>query len=178
MISESCYWKAELLRNAEALRRRTEQRRWPEVALAKTERIVMLGFYSVRKLFESRKITDSARNTRVSATRYKSVGKPVHLMNMSRLDELYALEEGIEHSILLPSLCNQVIHSYIFSVIIYKQGGFAGILVTSDRNKNRELLYIRADAIISALELIGNDNATEGNMTFDDHAGDYHLVLK
>jgi hypothetical protein len=56
MIYESHYWKDELQAIAKKLRRRRAQRRWSESSFANLEKEVMVGFYSVRKLYEASKL--------------------------------------------------------------------------------------------------------------------------
>ena len=56
MIYEYRYWKDALLKAASDLRRRRKQTRWVDASFARLEQRVMLGFYGVRKLRDSRKI--------------------------------------------------------------------------------------------------------------------------
>ncbi|HEX9938589.1 MAG TPA: hypothetical protein VGB15_15735, partial [Longimicrobium sp.] len=77
MIWESSYWKEDLLKQAEALRKRTTQRRWPEISFARLEQAVMLGFYSIRKLVEARKLSDHVASSAIPVTTYPPTGKPI-----------------------------------------------------------------------------------------------------
>ena len=89
MIWESYYWKQDLLRQAKNLIRRKSQHRWPEASLAKIEQMVMLGFYSVRKLIEASKISNDLIESPVSIIMYPSKNKSVTLLNWHKLDQLY-----------------------------------------------------------------------------------------
>ena len=59
MIWESAYWKEELLRQAEDLKKRSTQTKWSERSLARLEKTIMIGFYSIRKLIEAKKVSDA-----------------------------------------------------------------------------------------------------------------------
>ncbi|OQK43193.1 hypothetical protein XM74_c11567 [Vibrio vulnificus] len=62
MINVSKFWKDDLLKLAEKLTLRLVQKRWGEKNIYTLEKDIFLGFYSVRKLIESRKISDSVKN--------------------------------------------------------------------------------------------------------------------
>ena len=95
MIDESCYWKNDLLKEADALRDRKKQRRWPEVSFARLEQTIMLGFYSIRKLIEASKLSDSTIYEEIPITTYPWSGKTVTRMNWHKLDQLYDLDSPI-----------------------------------------------------------------------------------
>jgi hypothetical protein len=59
MIYKSSFWKDDLVKQARFLGSKTNQKRWAESSSARLEQAVMLGFYSIRKLNEARKISDS-----------------------------------------------------------------------------------------------------------------------
>ena len=59
MISESWYWKKPLLDMAKRLRKMRSVRKLTQRQLVQIERDIFIGFYSVRKLIETRtKLTD------------------------------------------------------------------------------------------------------------------------
>jgi hypothetical protein len=62
MIWESHYWKKDLARLADCLRKRARQRQWSERSLAKMEKEVFIGFYSLRKLLEGKKLSGKVVN--------------------------------------------------------------------------------------------------------------------
>src|SRR3990167_2805901 len=58
MIQESSYWKNDLLKLACRLERRLIQERWGEKNFYTVEKEIFIGFYSVRKLIESKRVPD------------------------------------------------------------------------------------------------------------------------
>jgi hypothetical protein len=178
MISESFYWKLDLLKQAASLRKRSEQRRWPEASVARCEQTIMLGFYSIRKLIESVKLTDVVSNTSVPVRSYTSTGRTVHLLNCHRIDELYDLDKSQKKTFSLPYLCNQVMHSYEFSLLFNEDRSLAGMLLASDRQRSKELLQVSVESIIRIFERVGRDDATVVSLKFDKAKGDYAHTLK
>jgi len=67
MIWESYYWKTPLLRMARRLRALKTAGELSEKQLVQIERDIFIGFYSIRKLFETFGVmTDAARSLQVS----------------------------------------------------------------------------------------------------------------
>lgn len=159
MISESHYWKTDLLRLAAGLKKRTKQRSWSEASEARCEQAIMLGFYSIRKLIESAKLTHTIPEKEVDIFSYKATGEPVHLLNTSRIDELYDLDSPEPGTVSVPFLCNQIIHSFIFLMVFDDKRALAGIFVSSDRERLNVLRFVAIDSIIEIFELVGNDDA-------------------
>jgi hypothetical protein len=106
----------------------------------------MVGFFYVRKLIESRKLSRDFADRQITATAYPAKGKHVHLMNCQRdLDELFDMSAPKQLAMKIEDLANQLIHSYIFYLSTEETGPLRGILVASDRIRNRELLRFRRE---------------------------------
>ena len=102
----------------------------------------MVGFFYVRKLIESRKLSREFADRQVKATSYPAKGTHIHFMNFHRdVNELFDLNSPKSIRIKIEDLANQVIHSYM-SYLSISENGFAGILVASDRTRNKELFEI------------------------------------
>lgn len=173
MISESSYWKFDLLKQAEALRKRMRQKRWPDASSARCEQSIMLGFYSIRKLTESGKLTDEIANMNIHLRYYSAKGKLIHWMNSHKLEDLYDWDASQERCVSLPFLCNQIIHSYVFYLSVGEDGGLRGILVTSDRQRSTELLEISIEEIIAVFRCVGSDEVWSTHGRFDETKGDW-----
>jgi len=178
MIWESFYWKSDLLKQAEALMKRTAQKRWPDASFARCEQTIMLGFYSIRKLTESGKLTDQVANLKVRVRSHPWKGRVVHRMNSHKLDELYDWDISDERSVPLSFLYNQVIHSYAFSLLLGEDGGLHGILVTSDQRRCKELFEVSIEQIIGVFRSVGNDDVCSMEGRFDETKGDYIFSRK
>jgi hypothetical protein len=174
MIEESFYWKSDLLKQAGSLRKRATQERWTDASYARCEQTIMLGFYSIRKLRESAKLTDKVAKMNVPIRSYPATGRTVHLLNSHRLEKLYHLDKPKKGTASLPFLCNQIIHSYVFSLLFEERNKLAGLLVASDRDRSKALLEVSVQKLIEIFETVGQDEANVAvTFRFDEKKGDY-----
>ena len=179
MIWESSYWKEDLLRHAAALRKRTQQHRWPDRSLARLEQTVMLGFYSIRKLLEAKKLTVDVSEKQLPVISFPSLGKPVTLLNWHHLDRLYDFDHPNEQKRSIQWLCNQVVHSYVFTPTFAEPVGLTGLLLNSDRTRHEALYLINIEDIISLFYSVGADNANYAEkFRLDPKKGDFEVVLR
>jgi hypothetical protein len=161
MISESYYWKRELLRIAARLRKRLTQTRWPEASLSSVEMNLMVGFYAIRKLAEAKKISDDIVAKQFSLRAYRAVGEPVHRGNAHKFSELFDLYSPVSVKRSLPFLWNQLIHSYIFVPVLGETRGLDSVLFCSDRERNALLYQLPLPNIVDLFETVGrNDPAS------------------
>ena len=173
MIDESYYWKVDLLRQNSALKARAAQKRWTDASFARCEQTIMLGCFSIRKLIESRKLTDKVAEKSLQIRCYPSNGKVVTLLNKHKIDNLFDLDKPKKRLVKLRFLCNQVIHSYVFTLLFHEGGSLSSILVASDNERSRALWEIPAGLLIKVFEKVGNDDVTEVRYQFDSAKGDY-----
>jgi hypothetical protein len=178
MIDDSSDWKSDLLRQSEVLQKRMTQRRWPATSLARCEQTIMLGFYSIRRLIESKKITDAAVKRPIPVYAYAPTGQKSHLMNRHKIDRLYALDKPTRQNVTLQYLCNQVIHSYIFLLLFDEDGKLAGVFVVSDFHRFKKLFQISLQTIVDIFNRIGNDDIARMRLVFDPLKGDYRTYAQ
>lgn len=159
MIYESYPWKCDIATRAARLRRRKQQKRWPEASFAAVERDIFLSAYAVRKLIESNKISDEVQYSTIRAGAYQSRHIAVDFMNRHDLDSLYDLSVPSEKTeVSLLDFCNQIIHSFVFCLAFDDNRAFDGLFVASDRDKEQRLLHFEIDTVMDALERIANDD--------------------
>ena len=96
MIWESADWKKPLLSSAKWLRSVRLSERTRESTYVRIEKEIFFGFYSIRKLFEALKVSDSTRTFMYDLAWYPN-RKPVDHLNWHRLGELYDLDRPEEH---------------------------------------------------------------------------------
>lgn len=171
MIYESGYWKADLLKRADKLYRRTQQRRWSETSLARFEQEVMLGFYAVRKLQEARKISGRLWNRPVPLIQFRSSGKAVRHLNWDRIDVLYKLDTPDCVQRPLSFVTNQVIHSYVFVPGFDESNRLVNLFFASDREKDRLLSAVTVSEIAQIFEEVGNNDPVSSRMSWDPATG-------
>lgn len=158
MIYESRYWKDDLLKAASDLRRRRTQKCWPEVSFARVEQRIMLGFYGVRKLRDSRKIADRLRHRSVPLDEFPPTGETIDHLNRIDLDEIYEMDTPHATKKPLEFVCNQIIHSYIFTPGFNEEGLLEDLFFASDRQKDSGMFCIKIEEIISIFEEVGSND--------------------
>ena len=204
MIYESFYWRKELLKLATKIEKRIPYKRsWTDSQNGDFEKEVMIGFYMIRKLKESFKLTNNIIATNIAGFKYSSKGKLVTLMNNHRFMELYDFEQPKKDKFNLTFLINQIVHSYIFSpkfdvnrdeaikniedktIITWEDVDGAinsvkieltGILFCSDDKRNEFLYELSIKDIINLFIKTGNCNVTSSSRTFNEKKKDYDVI--
>jgi len=175
MIYESSYWKDDLLRYAAALRKKTKQRHWSERSQAVVEKLVFLGFYSVRKLFEAEKLSTSLRQLSLVTAIYPPTGKNVTRHNWHKTDELFHLDCSQSATITLPQLANQAIHSYVFQLGFTHRNTLSFMLICSDHQRDKGLHHVWFRDVIRVFERVGRNYPHKTSFVFDPELKDYRI---
>jgi len=176
MIDESCYWKTGLLKQADSLRSRRSQRRWPNASFARLEQTVMLGFYSIRKLIEASKLSNSTFEQEIRVTTYPCTGKTVTRMNTHKVDQLYDFASPTTTVRDVLFLCHQIVHSFVFMPAFTENGELDSILFTSDRHRHHRLYSMTFEQIIQLFDQVGSDYPNKIRMVFNPDTQDYDVT--
>ncbi|MCE9562415.1 MAG: hypothetical protein K8U57_10210 [Planctomycetes bacterium] len=178
MILESHFWKVDLRKRAGTLRKFAKQKRWTESSHAKFEQTIMVGFYSIRKLIEAKKLSNTILKLQVPVKKYLGKGDGVHLLNCHKLDELYQLESGEAGTCNLMFTCNQIIHSYIFAPLCGDDLRVCGFMVSSDRERNQRAFEIQVSDVTTIFDLVGADYPNSGQSIDNPAKGDFDVSLE
>lgn len=173
MISHSYYWKKGLLREADKLHKRLEQKRWTERSVINIEKDLFLSFYSIRKLIEAKRLTDSVVQYSLPVVSYPNSGRNVTLLNCSEPSDFYNFSLPQKEKLDLVFVCNLFIHSYLFFISFDENGVLDGVLVNSDRTRNKSMWGISVVEIIRTFKMVGNDKVTHSHYTYDERTQDY-----
>lgn len=172
MIYESCYWKQPLLRSATWLENITIQESKSEGTLARIERAVLIGFYSVRRLLETFEVTKATKSMQFTVVWYKNI-KRVDYMNNHQINDCFDVNNGNHEDLGIFELCNQFIHSYVFTITSDDDGHFTGCLVSSDRKRYRKLYYIDRETITKVFRSVGRDYPNTMTITRNSSTGQW-----
>lgn len=166
MIFNSVPWKRELSANASRLELASRQE-WTEEAAFLVEQDIMIGCYAIRKLLESPgKISDEARGTSWPVSIFPLKDRAPDFWDAYDFFEYYDFEGSTSGSVGLEQLCNQVIHSRIFTTCVDEDSGnMNGILVTSDKGSSKQIYHADLDVVIRAFRAVSDDDVV-------------HLVMK
>ncbi len=89
MIWESCYWKDPLLESA-VLFKSYSKKEIEESDLVQIEREIFIGFYSIRKLMDTFKISDKIKQWQLSLV-WHPKKEEFGIMHSQTLEEIYDL---------------------------------------------------------------------------------------
>lgn len=177
MIWESAPYKSEVGRIGEQFAKWECRKRLNSRDFVRIEMAAFTSAYLVRKLMEARKLSDRVRDSQVQVTETRNI-KPVTLLNWHRIDELYDFSTSQARKLPLRFFCNQLIHSYVFTVAIAESGGLSSLMFSSDSERNRRLYTVRVSALSRALKLVGRDRPRRGEWRFNDKTGDFEARLR
>lgn len=159
MIQESKYWKQPLLRTASWLSSlQFKETEITERALARVEREIFVGFYAIRKLLETFKVSSSTKELQLDIqTFHAKSGSKVDYLNRSDIDKFFELNDPIQEQRDISFLCNQIIHSYVFLISIRGNGGLAGFFVASDTMRSKKVYFVEIAQVINTFRQVGSD---------------------
>jgi hypothetical protein len=174
LIHESRYWKAPLLRGATYLERLVVTEERAEALLARAEREVFIGFYAIRKLLPSLKLSCATKQLASRVTWFPPrASQPVDYFHRTEIDELFSLEEPTHEARELGFLCNQVIHSYVFVHSLSEGNKLDGFFVSSDTMRSRRLYFFSLPVVLRAFRTVGRDYPSRGAFEFNEETQDW-----
>lgn len=178
MVWESEYWKLPLLKLAKRLKSLKASGDLSDDQLAQIERDIFIGFYSVRRLIQTpAKVTDQTRTILLRVRKHANV-KPVTWRNNHRLEELYDFTKSNEERRDILFVCGRVIHSFTFAPCISEKGGLCGVFFTSDTDRDKFILFMDIDEVISLFRQVGNDSPCHIEVSRDPATGLETLIVK
>ncbi|HEX3657382.1 MAG TPA: hypothetical protein VHV55_16450 [Pirellulales bacterium] len=176
MIYDSSFWKRDLLKTAATMRKWDRKRSWGEPSLARLEQLVMLGFYSIRKLSEAQTLSTATMTQPIALVCYPAIGRAVTLRNWHRVDELYDFGSPSTVSKDLVFVCHQIVHSYVFMPVVTERDRLEAIWFCSDRFRNKCLFSLDVTRLIELLEEVGKDYPAKAHLKFNQKTQDYDVV--
>ncbi|GAA0539206.1 hypothetical protein GCM10009098_03440 [Rheinheimera aquimaris] len=156
MIHESSYWKNDLIKLANKLELRLVQVRWGEKSLYTLEKEIFIGFYSIRKLIESKKISDSLKEKVFEVKQFSYKGSPNSIfMHFEESD--YDLSKANSAKFTIAQLCNQFIHSHHFLPFFVNGKNLIGFFFCSDYKRTSGIYLITLFDIVEIYRNIGSN---------------------
>lgn len=157
MISSSQYWKAELKKTMFDMAKFRQLKKYGEVSFLKFEKALFNFAFIIRKLDEAKKIPSEILDQKVKILTYTFKGDGKAMNYFFKVAD-YQHEIEIEKS--RRFILDQIIHSFSVLYSYDDLGTFEGILVNSDRTKEKWLLFLPLYTILELLLLV-----IEGDLT-------------
>lgn len=142
------YWLNELRESAKFLESLYRTTVWDNELEFKTEKAVFLGCYAIRKLKESKLLS-----TELSGFNTSLISHPIKTEHENEGDEKwskkYHFGQSNKHELALERLCNQFIHSKIYSPFVPGGLGCMGFFFASDKEYKKRVYYVQLIKIVS-----------------------------
>lgn len=156
MIFDSLPWKKELHKLSERLHKVSLHSKMSETKAVSCEKTIFISAYIIRKLSEASKLSYELKSISFPIKKYSNV-KHVDLLNWHNISQTFDLSHSTQSTLNIKSLCNYLIHSFVF-VLSYDENDFLyGFYFTSDRGKNKELYFMQIKDFIKMVQIVVND---------------------
>ena len=170
ITTESVYWKDQLLSTAKWLHSVKLSERSRDSTYFRVQKEIFFGFYSIRKLLDTYKVSNATKAVAYELTWYRNT-EPVNYLNWYKIDEYYDL--STEHTEIrdIRYLCNQFIHSYVF--LISGEFHIEGIFLASDQVRNERVYFVPLSDILHAFRIVGRDYPSTLKFVRDPQTGEF-----
>ena len=181
MIYESYPWKQDLLRRKNLILKYNTSEYFDENydrTYTIIEKAIFYSAFIIRKLIDcGGKLSDEADEYSLTAFAIKP---------LKQIDRLHRWPENDSHDwadqnkllILGKTLCNSLIHSYLFFIEFNKDNVVESFFVSSDYDKNKILYRVPLYEWIQYINFIASDNITQLETHYSSKHGDYIYMYK
>lgn len=184
MSFESFYWKKNLKRDISFISNKMdinleeiEDDEKFEQIFSTIEIKLFTIAYSLRKLIDTRKVSDNLSDIQLKVFAYPKNSKILTVMNNHRFEEQYEFENKIEKKLKIRNIYNQIIHSYTFQLVGYRNKIFY-LFFNSDHQKNKYLFKLKIKDFLKVVEKFANNYPSSISMTYCEDLGDYKVSCK
>lgn len=168
MISDAIPWRDELLRVADRLEKKAGQKGWTERSGFLVERDVMTSAYAIRRLLEANRVSRTTSAAHVPVTSHAPTGTRVDMYNRHEIWEHYDLEVGTKAQLGLRKYCNQLIHSFVWSISGDEDTGlFNGVFAASEKDCVAQLYFIPVGSMVDVCRNVGSEEIWGSNVLWD-----------
>lgn len=181
MIVDSISWKNDINTVINKLSK-INTKKFTEKTSYELEKYFFITSYSIRKLYQSGKISDSLFKKDIVLYYYKPI-KHINRISWWDIDELYDFETPIKCSIQLKYLLEQLIHSYTFTPIYNFNDktesiqNIKCILFHSDKERNKKTYSMTLSQYIDILKEVSSNYPSSMKSRFDEKEDDYILEV-
>jgi hypothetical protein len=170
MILDSYVWKSELKKDLQIVKKHLQKSKFSdespknELAAISIEKFTFTSAFIIRKLVESKKLSDEYESTPVQVQSFQRINQEnaIHLFNRHRIDEFYDLDNPSKISLSVVNICNTFIHSFVFEIALNDdKDSFGGIFFNSDKTKDTAVFFIQLENYFKVIESVNKDDIIE-----------------
>lgn len=179
MIWESRPWKTQLVRDAARLRRLGNTRidaEDCEKELFQLERQVFIAAYTMRKLWESGKLSSDWNHKRFVCLRSPIRNKEdiPDKLNWHHIDRHYDLATCSTVTMKPDEFCDRIIHSFVFTPCIGDEGTIESFYFTSDTMRRHAIWMVGLGEVADLMTATGKDYPSSAHFVRRDD-GDFDV---
>lgn len=169
VITDSVPWKDDLIRVADRLEARANQKRWTERTSYLVERDVLVGAFSTRKLLDSHKVSQQTSGKTFAVQRAELTGEAADPWTAYLYWENYDVENQQDAQLGLRDLTNQLIHSMVLfpSATETPPHHLDGVIVGSDHAVGTQVYFVPLASLVEAFRSVGLDQPMVWQMRRD-----------
>lgn len=156
MIKQTKYWIRDLTENVQFISTCIDKKipfceeESGELFL-ELEKRIMMSCYIVRKLNESKKISDGLYQSEVDLCFYPRRNAESFSSTSVNIEELHDMKSREVVSRYFSYVVNQIIHSHYFDIYQYFDETISGFYFNSDRSRKKGIYYVNFDEFFEAL---------------------------
>lgn len=155
MINDAAGWKGQVAESADVLAGQAASTEdWPQHTQLRLERAVMISAYALRKLSEAGELAVGFMDRPVQVVECpRDTAVPLEPFDRAGPDlfDRYDMRNGVNTTISLEYLCNQVIHSWIWVTCVTTSRRLDGFVIASDRDRKTCARYVNVDTLVTIL---------------------------
>ena len=164
------FWLKELIASGQFLEGLYRNAVWDHELEFKCEKAIFIGFYAIRKLIESQLIERSIETRNTKVTRYLPRNNVnFELEFAKKWSSAYNLLEGEKWQLSSEKICNQFIHSKVFSPFVPFRNVCVGVYISSDRDYRKFVYYIQLVTIIETFLSVAHERSLKLNVDVDEN---------
>jgi hypothetical protein len=158
VIDDSGLWKEELVKVADRLEAKTQQARWTDRTDYLIERDFAVGAYAMRKLIDSRQVSDELSHREIPVRRCDLVGSRPDLHFPADIGDSYDYENGRRTMLSVVDLCHEIMRSSVFAFCCGETADlFDGIYISSEPHVNEFVYLVLTSDFIGLCRDIGSE---------------------
>lgn len=181
MIYESYPWKQDLYqRKRQIIKNNTAENfsKNEDKAYTNIEKAIFYSAFIIRKLIDcGGKMSDAADKYSFEVHAIKP-HKQITRMSCTPNEDSHDWENERNVTVQGKFICNSLIHSFVFSVLINEEGTVDSFLVSSDFDKNKVLYRVDLSEWIKYIDFIASDSVVRLESHYDEKSNDWIYTCK
>ena len=180
LIFDSVFWKDELKTNYQGILK------YNDIALLNEnfeetynhmEKHIFLSAFIIRKLVESKKLTDAVDNYEKQIIGFAPL-KEITRLNRFEIFENYNLEDSKLYTVKFKNICNWLIHSYVCQLNFDDSDRVIGFYISSDYDRNKIMYNVQLEDWLDYINRVIDDEIAHIEFRYCRKKGNFIIKIK